>query len=230
MDDATTRTRPDLPRIEATRKDGSERFIDGSPMTLRLSDFWAWSASDVVSNTQRGALAEFIVGSAIDADTIHDGVRQDWAAYDLQAGDIPVEVKSAAYIQSWQQSDYSAISFGYRKTRKYHADTNELDDEPSRVATVYVFALLKHQDQPTLNPLDLSQWEFYVVPTTVLDGRRRSASSITLKSLQRFCCPVPYQELRQRVQLAHAFVPGPDALDGLETATSDWSDWPQAET
>jgi len=227
MSDATTPSRTDLPPIETTRKSGSERFVDGPSRTLKLSDFWAWSASDVVNNTERGALAEFIVGSAIDADTIRDGVRHGWAAYDLQAGEISVEVKSAAYIQSWRQSGYSAISFGYRKTRKYDTDTNELDEEPSRVATVYVFALLKHQDQATLNPLDMSQWEFYVVPTVVLDARKRSDSSITLKSLQRFCKPVSYRELKPRVQRAHVFLPNPDVLDRLDKTTSDWSDWPQ---
>lgn len=31
--------------------------------------------------------------------------------------------------------------------------------------------------------LDVAQWEFYVLPTAVLDARERSQHSITLKSL-----------------------------------------------
>jgi hypothetical protein len=47
-----------------------------------------------------------------------------------------------------------------------------------------VFALLAHQEQATLDPLDLDQWEFYVLPTAVLDARERSQHSITLPSLK----------------------------------------------
>lgn len=47
-----------------------------------------------------------------------------------------------------------------------------------------MFALLVHQEQVTLDPLDLGQWEFYFVPTVVLDVRKRSQHSITLPSLK----------------------------------------------
>ncbi len=56
--------------------------------------------------------------------------------------------------------------------------------EPRRHADVYVFALLAHREQATLNPLDLSQWEFWAVPTKALDDRKRSQHSITLNSLR----------------------------------------------
>ena len=40
-----------------------------------------------------------------------------------------------------------------------------------RHAQVYVFALLARTDKATVDPLDLDQWAFYVLPTAVLDGR-----------------------------------------------------------
>ena len=43
-----------------------------------------------------------------------------------------------------------------------------------RQAEVYVFALLAHQHGATLDPLDVAQWEFFVVPTVTLDRRERS--------------------------------------------------------
>lgn len=64
------------------------------------SAFWRWSASDLVSNTMRGVLAEYIVALAMGIDT-EEGVRREWDAYGLVLGDgTKVEVKSAAYIQS----------------------------------------------------------------------------------------------------------------------------------
>jgi hypothetical protein len=35
-----------------------------------------------------------------------------------------------------------------------------------------------------MDPLNLDQWEFYVLPTAVLDARGRSQHSITLPSLK----------------------------------------------
>lgn len=139
--------------------------------------------SDLVSNATRGRLAEYIVARALGISTA--GVRDEWAAYDLiTPHGIRIEVKSAAYLQSWHQTALSKITFSIRKARTWDSKTNLLDDTPVRSADVYVFALLAHQDKATLDPLDLDQWEFYVVPTRVLDERARSQHSITLASLQ----------------------------------------------
>ncbi len=54
-----------------------------------------------------------------------------------------------------------------------------------RQTDIYVFALLSHNDQSSLNPLNLSQWEFYVVPTRLQDKRTRSQHSIALSSLRK---------------------------------------------
>ena len=57
--------------------------------------------------------------------------------------------------------------------------------ESKRQADVYVFALLAHTDKTTIDPFNLDQWRFYVLPTAALDGRTRSQHSITLRSLEK---------------------------------------------
>jgi len=170
-----------LPR---ERRNGSEVFQHaGTELGFNLLSFWQWSASDLVSNTMRGVLAEYLVAQAVAA---AQGIREEWASYDLRTPEgITVEVKSAAYIQSWHQERLSQISFLVPKTRGWDRDTNRQDDDPRRKADVYVFALLAHTDQATLDPLDVSQWEFYVLPTEVLDERQRGQHSITLPSLRK---------------------------------------------
>jgi hypothetical protein len=88
-----------LARIAASRKTGAEPFIaDGRPTGMTLADFWAWSRSDLLDNTERGVLAEFIVAAAVGIPTA--GVREGWAAWDLTTTDgVRIEVKSAAYLQ-----------------------------------------------------------------------------------------------------------------------------------
>lgn len=184
-----------LPQLTAGRKTGSETFLAGGSSTgLSLLDFWQWSVSDLVSNTTRGRLAEFLVASALG---IADGIRNEWDAFDLcTASGLRIEVKSCAYLQSWFQAKQSSILFRIPATRAWDAATNLLSTESRRQADMYVFALLAHQDKSTLDPLNLDQWHFYLVLTRDLDARTRSQHSITLKSLQKLCAnPVSYAEL-----------------------------------
>ena len=133
-----------------------------------------------------------------------DGVREEWAAYDLTAADgTRIEVKSAAYIQSWAQERPSRITFRVPKTHAWDTASNRHSEDAHRQADVYVFALLAHQDQRSIDPLDVSQWDFFVVPTVQLDNRTRSQDSITLSSLRALAGePVRYSDLRHAVQEA----------------------------
>jgi hypothetical protein len=102
--------------IEVKRKTGNEAFQhQGEKQNFKLNDFWSWSTSDLIINVTRGLVAEFIVAQALNA---ADGVRIAWAPFDLQTPRpqrIKVEVKSAAYLQSWSQDNYSNIQFDIKK-------------------------------------------------------------------------------------------------------------------
>jgi hypothetical protein len=98
---------------------------------------------------------------------------------------VKVEVKSAAYLQSWRQTRLSAICFDVRPTVGWDASTNEVGSERKRQADVYVFALLKHQEKATLDPLNVAQWDFYVLPTAVLNAQCPSQKQMSLTTLLR---------------------------------------------
>lgn len=170
-----------------------------------MLDFWAWSSSDLLTNTSRGLIAEYIVAHALGIKTA--GVRDGWAPFDLQTPTgIKVEVKSCSYLQSWFQKVHSYISFSTKKSTAWSPDTNEFVGEQKRQADVYVFALLAHKDKTTLNPLDVEQWEFYVVPTITLDQRKGDPKSISLSALLRFRSgPHLFSELRDVVEKAACF-------------------------
>ena len=192
-----------LPRTHPTLKIGREPLHgDGENLDCCVLDFWRWSTSDLLSNATRGRLAEFIVATALDVPV--DQVRDEWSPYDLQTRQgITIEVKSAAYVQSWYQRQLSPITFRVPKTCAWDATTNTQKLEKRRQAQVYVFALLAHTDQATIDPLNVSQWQFFVLPTTVLDSRTRSQHSITLPTLKKLAGDsVGYYQLKAKV--AHA--------------------------
>jgi hypothetical protein len=187
----------ELGKIPIEIKTGEEILTFNNHNTgLKLIDFWKWSVSDIISNATRGRFAEFIVASALNIDlTI---VRDEWSAYDLTSPEgIKIEVKSASYLQSWFQRDFSKISFSIKEARHWDSLTNKQASTASRQSDVYVFCLLKHKDQGTLNPMNIEQWEFYVLSTLAISNYKRSKSSITLKSLQNLTPPITYDKLRQ---------------------------------
>lgn len=132
-------TEKDLKRIITKRKTGEERLsIDGKELNHTMKEFWQWSQSDIVSNATRGVFAEFIVATALGI--IGKSVRDEWNAYDLLSPEgIKIEVKSAAYIQSWTQREYSKISFSIKKAKYWDSETNRLGKTMKRHADVYVF-------------------------------------------------------------------------------------------
>lgn len=185
---------------------GTEQF-HGADLNSTLLDFWQWAYSDLLSNTNRGRLAEFIVARALGLGLTD--VRIEWDAFDLiTPTGVKVEVKSAAYLQRWFQKKPSDISFDISPKRGWDDTTNEYEPTSRHHADVYVFALLAHQDKASVDLLDLTQWKFYVLSTATLDSRKRSQKSITLKLLSALCPPIAFAHLRNAIEAAPTTIEG----------------------
>ncbi|CAL9584637.1 hypothetical protein [Streptomyces sp. enrichment culture] len=173
----------DLGPLVITRRSGSEPIRANGETVGRLGDFWSWACSDLANNTMRGVLAEYLVATALDAAA---GTRTEWDTVDIRTPEKwRVEVKSTAYLQSWTQPQLSKVSFHIAPTSGWDTHTGTTSAEVRRRSDVYVFCLLHHQDKQTLDPLDLDQWTFYVLPTPVLDEHCPNQKSIRLSSLER---------------------------------------------
>jgi predicted house-cleaning noncanonical NTP pyrophosphatase (MazG superfamily) len=151
-----------------------------SPLThLDRQEFLAWAYHDLRANTLRGVLAEYIVAKALG--TLKKK-RVEWDKYDLRVDDFGVEVKSAAYVQSWGTQP-STISFDISPKIGWDASTNTYSASAERSAHVYVFCLLTGTNRDHVDPLDVSQWTFYVLPTSVLNHKLPGQKRIRLDPL-----------------------------------------------
>src|SRR3954469_13276 len=114
---------------------GEEKIV-GADASLR--DFWAWNLSDLRTNTVRSMLAEFLVARALGATS---QPRVEWDPYDVRTPDgITVEVKSGAYLQAWEQSRLSTVTFTGLNGRTW-SPSSGYSLEASYNADVYVFAV-----------------------------------------------------------------------------------------
>jgi hypothetical protein len=188
--------------ISLSPKTGNEQLqYDNTDIGHELKEFWVWAYSDILSNANRGILAEFIVGSAIGLKPSE--IRTEWDTYDLQTSSgIKIEVKSSSYIQTWKQKTLSKIIFSIQPTRAYNADEQRHDNEAIRHADVYVFCHLKHKNHETINPLELTQWDFYVVSTELLNRYNSTQKTISLNALKTLSNPISYINLATEIESA----------------------------
>ena len=187
-----------MKRIKVTSKTGQELFL-GMPHSLL--EYWAWAHSDIVSNSERGILAEYLVRCAVHAPS---PCRIEWDAVDVISPEgIRIEVKSSAYLQTWKQEKLSRIQFDIAPKNAWDSVENSYASLRIRSADVYVFCLFNSKDPDTANPMDLAQWEFYVLATSVLNELVPKQKSISLTSLQKLGAKkVSFEVLYTAIRLA----------------------------
>ena len=98
---------------------GEETLLSDSRQISSVLDYWRWAHSDILDNTERGILAEYIVAYSLE---LTDKIRTEWDKYDLtyrdESREFGIEVKCSSYLQSWEQKSYSTVSFGIPQTRQ----------------------------------------------------------------------------------------------------------------
>ena len=181
-------------------KPESELFIlHGNSVGISVFDFFKWWSGDMLTNSVRGVLAEYIVAMALGCE---EGTRLGaWNDFDLVGPDgIRVEVKSSAYLQNWHQTKLSKIVFSISPSRSYDYDSGRYMDGLERRSDVYVFCVFECTDRRKARLSDLDQWGFYVMSTSEINRRFGNQKTVSIGSLlkagaQRIC----YTELRSSV-------------------------------
>ncbi|HON74216.1 MAG TPA: hypothetical protein PLQ23_03575, partial [Dermatophilaceae bacterium] len=175
---------------------GAEPF---SGCDANVQDFWRFAMADLRTNNVRGYLAEFLVAHAVGA--VRN--RVEWDAFDVLTPEgVKVEVKSSAYLQVWEQRRLSRIQFTGLRSRTWTPQDGE-SAEASLNADVYVFAVHLATRHDEYDPLDVTQWQFYVVPRARLEALGQGSLSLwRLRSL--VAAPVPYNGLAEAISTAAA--------------------------
>ena len=186
--------------IETRPIDPAEKFVNAEGSNVsesKVLDYWAWAFSDIVGNTERGHLAEYLVSMAVGAES---PVRNGWAASDVDLPDgTKIEVKSSAYVQTWYQKKPSIIDFKINKSLEWIPETNLYCKCSRRHSDVYVFCVVTPKEKHLVNTLDLDQWEFYVIPTPVLDREFGDRKSIALNRMRKYSDKYHFRQLREEV-------------------------------
>ena len=124
-----------------------------------------------------------------------------WTVYDLNYRGKRIEVKATSYWQSWKKSH--AISeqrtFSIRKT---YVDYQNNKSEKERQNDIYIFCLDKGREEKSSNPLNLENWTFFVVPTSVINdsfGDQKVLSLNKIKTIERYGEELTYGQIKETV-------------------------------
>lgn len=179
-----TQSNPPLKALRTTQLEGTETFhFDGSPTNSSANSFWRWAYSNLVANNLRGHLAEYLVACDLG---LNQGTRVEWDECDLRLPTgVRIEIKSAAYLQSWGQKDFSKITFKIAPSCAWDRKTQTRSKTPARHSDIYVFCLLNHKDKESLDPKNLNQWDFFVLPTSKINEKLGNQENISLSALKR---------------------------------------------
>ena len=186
----------------------SEPFVlNGAPTTGKVVDFWAWARSRLMADGPRGDLAEFIVNTALGMDMTIP--KKGWGECDIvypyKDGPIRIEVKCSTYLQAWEREKLSTPTFSIAKILNCDISENERGfyysgrdgGPPKRRSEIYVFCLFAEKRRSAANPLDLDQWEFYIVKTSVIDRLLGNQRQISLPGLVRIgALKCPYGKIK----------------------------------
>lgn len=164
-----------------SKKTGGEQFTFTPKRSLK--DFWAWAYSDLLQNTTRGVLAEYILAVLLGID---DTPRNPWDAYDLKLEDgTTIEVKTMSKLQGWVQKKLSEPRVILSPTRAWDPLTGEMKIEPTFNADIYIFCYYHFDSHEKANPLDMEQWLFFIMSQSQLISVLNGRKSVSLKDLHK---------------------------------------------
>jgi len=163
-----------------------------------VNEFWQWAYSDLMQNVERAVLAEYIVATLLGVDK---ELRIPWVAYDLKLPNgKAVEVKTMALLQAWYQKELSNPRVVIKPTRKWDPETNIMEDTPKFHSDLYVICFFTADNHDTADPLNLAQWEFYVLTKKQIKHFWKERKSISLEILrEKSVKPVTAFELRDEI-------------------------------
>jgi len=133
--------------------------------TLSVLDFWRFKYCQL--SGQSAEIAEFFVSKALGIDKAEN--VNYWSAYDISYRGRRIEVKETKYVHPWNHKRVSEVrTFSIAPTKnEYWNDGFEKENKGvlSRQNDIYVFCLNTNRDIMNPDPLNMDDWEFYIIPT-----------------------------------------------------------------
>lgn len=182
----------------------SDHFLNGGkPLDLTIENFWQYHYANMYN--QHEYIAEFLVGTALGETTPNNDYWRLWDV-DYHFGDktYRIEVKATSYYHSFQDELYQGRTSEVRTfdIHKAYKEYQNNSSELRRNSDIYVFCLNVGRTAEESNPIDVSNWEFYLVTrenleSQLADENQKSISLSRVRALAGEKCS--YLEIKSKV-------------------------------
>lgn len=139
----------------------NEKFtINNNELDFGILDFWKSKYSNIYNMQE--VIAEFIVEKALGIDKAQN--TDYWTLYDILYRDYRIEIKETSYYHPWNEDGKVSKQrmFGITKANSNY-ESNETENKFERQNDIYVFCLNTGTTKETSNPMNLDNWEFYII-------------------------------------------------------------------
>ena len=174
--------------------------LNGMPV-LSVLDFWRFCYGALAG--QSPMIAEFLVAKALGIEKAENVMV--WTAYDMTYRNMRIEVKSTEFVHPWNEETISKVRV-FSIAPSYDSSwSNDESKKLSRQNDIYVFCLNTNKEVQNPKPLILDFWEFYVVPTNVInqytkENKNPDQKKISLSIIKKLSGkPVKWNKLKEKI-------------------------------
>lgn len=176
---------------------GNEKFIlNNKELDYGIIDFWIYKYSNIYNMQE--VIAEFIVEKALNMEKSHN--TDYWTLFDILYRNCRIEVKETSYYHPWNDNGKisNQRSFGIRKANSNY-EINEGENRFERQNDIYVFCLNTGTTKESSNPMNLNNWEFYIIPTFIINEKCGNNKTITLSRVRKLTNAVTYDKIKKTI-------------------------------
>jgi len=174
---------------------GDEEFtLGGKNIGLTILDYWRFAHSDIYNDEDN--IMEFIVANALGLKEPHNVGH--WTLFDILYRGTRIEVKQTQYWHPWNPDDSCSTSQRTYDIKKANSDYDD-PKHPNRYERqndIYIFCLNTGKTKEASWPLNMDIWEFYIVPTSVINSECGDQKSVSLSRVQTFSKAYRYNEIQ----------------------------------
>ncbi|MDY4488820.1 MAG: hypothetical protein SPE18_12355 [Candidatus Limivicinus sp.] len=186
----------DICKLSDLHLTGNETFtLNGSETDMTILEYWRWHYSEIFD--LQDTIAEYIVGKALGLTEAQN--VGSWTLFDMLYRNKRIEVKETSYYHAWQTDEEKkspARVFSITKSYSRYQDNTSTFE---RQNDIYIFCLNTGETRKDSNPLQLEHWEFYVIPTAVINRECSDGKTISLSRVRKIASPTSYNDLKEEI-------------------------------
>ena len=178
---------------------GTEKFqFNDKDLDFGIIDFWKSKYSNIYNMQE--VIAEFIVEKAL-------GLKESqntnyWTLYDILYRGYRIEIKETSYYHPWNENGKISNQrmFGISKANSSY-ESSETENKFERQNDIYVFCLNTGTTKEMSNPMNLNNWRFYIIPTSIINKECGDNKKISLGRVRKLAKEVSYEKIKDIIDL-----------------------------